>query len=193
MRGVQPTAGGGRSADRVEGDRACLTWDAGKLMSGRLNRIRGWPRFPAACGSRTRGSNRPASGPPLSRGLCLTDFGQTEVGRREMHKWNIPDWLEREVKDCDRHCVYCRVEFGSTKETRKSIATWEHIVNDARIVNRENIARCCFSCNASKGTKKLPAWLESDYCKKRGITMDTVAEVVKRALVVRPNVPDEGA
>jgi hypothetical protein len=110
-----------------------------------------------------------------------------------MNQWNIPDWLEREVKDRDRHCVYCRVEFGTSKETRESIATWEHIVNDARIVNRENIARCCFSCNSSKATKSLSDWLESDYCRKRGITMDSVAEVVKRALLVEPNVPDEGA
>ncbi len=127
------------------------------------------------------------------RPVALSNMPQTEVRRREMNRWNIPDWLEREVKDRDRHCVYCRVEFGSSKETRTSIATWEHIVNDARIVNRGNIARCCFSCNSSKGTKKLSDWLESDYCKKRGITRDTVTEVVKRALVVQPNVPDKGA
>ncbi len=100
-----------------------------------------------------------------------------------MNNWNIPDWLEREVKDRDRNCVYCRIEFGSSKESRKAKATWEHIVNDARIINRGNIARCCFSCNASKGAKKLSDWLESDYCKKRGITKDTIAEVARRALV----------
>jgi hypothetical protein len=67
---------------------------------------------------------------------------------------------------------------------RKSVATWEHIVNEARIVTRENIARCCFACNSSKGTKKLSDWMKSDYCKKRGITKDTVAEIVKQALMV---------
>jgi len=108
-----------------------------------------------------------------------------------MNKWKIPDWLEKEVKNRDRSCVYCRIEFGSAKETRKSLATWEHIVNDARLVNRENIARCCFSCNASKGTKKLSDWLESVYCKKRGITKDTVAEVVRRALVSQSITIDE--
>jgi hypothetical protein len=66
-------------------------------------------------------------------------------------------------------------------------------VNDARIINRDNIARCCFSCNASKGTKKLSDWLESDYCKKRGITKDTVAEVVNRALVSQPTIFRDGA
>lgn len=54
--------------------------------------------------------------------------------------------------------------------------------NNARIVNRENIATCCFSCTASKGTKRLSDWLESDYCKKRGIIEDAVAEMVRRGL-----------
>jgi hypothetical protein len=104
-----------------------------------------------------------------------------------VNSWNIPDWLETEVKARDTTCVYCRIEFGSFNETRKSIATWEHIVNDARIVNRENVARCCVSCNSSKGTRKLSNWLESDYCRKRGITKDTVAQVVKTALVSSGN------
>jgi len=66
--------------------------------------------------------------------------------------------------------------------SRKSVATWEHIVNDARIVTRQNIARCCASCNSSKGTKELSVWIESTYCKRRGIDRDTVADIVKQAL-----------
>jgi hypothetical protein len=101
-----------------------------------------------------------------------------------MNNWNIPDWLENEIKERDKSCVYCRIEFGSSKKTRKSKATWEHIINDARIINRENIVRCCCGCNSSKGTKRLSDWLGSDYCKKHGITIDTVAEVVRKALVI---------
>jgi hypothetical protein len=114
-----------------------------------------------------------------------------EIGY-SMNTWNIPDWLEREVIERDRSCVYCRIEFVSTNETRKSKPTWEHIVNDARIINRENIARCCFSCNASKGTKNLADWLESSYCKKRGISENTVADVVKRALAYPPKIAGSG-
>jgi hypothetical protein len=110
-----------------------------------------------------------------------------------MNKWNVPDWLEREVNKRDKKCIYCGIEFGSSNKTKKSMATWEHIINDARIINRENIARCCFSCNASKGTKKLSDWLESDYCRKRGITEHTVAEVVKRALVSHTAIPVDDA
>jgi len=113
-----------------------------------------------------------------------------------MNQWDIPAWLEREVRQRDKKCVYCRIpmlESPPAHGSRKSVATWEHIINDARIVTRENIARCCASCNSSKGTKKLSDWLESDYCKKRGITKDTVAEVVRRAFVVQPNILGDGA
>ena len=66
--------------------------------------------------------------------------------------------------------------------SRKTVATWEHIINDASIVTRENIALCCVSCNSSKGAKKLKDWLQSNYCKSRGINENTVAEIVKVAL-----------
>jgi hypothetical protein len=66
--------------------------------------------------------------------------------------------------------------------SRRTVATWEHIINDASIVTPENIARCCVACNSSKGTKNLSDWMQSNYCKKRGINKDTVAEVAKNAL-----------
>jgi hypothetical protein len=66
--------------------------------------------------------------------------------------------------------------------SRKAAATWEHIINDSTIVTRENIARCRAACNSSKGTKSLAEWIESRYCKTRGIATETVAEVVKHAL-----------
>ena len=102
-----------------------------------------------------------------------------------MNKWNIPDWLEKEVVERDRCCVYCGVEFVSENPTRRFRASWEHIINDARIVNRKNIARCCISCNASKGAKDLNDWFESKYCRTRGITAESVAAVVKAVLAWR--------
>ena len=102
-----------------------------------------------------------------------------------MNRWGIPAWLEKEVKDRDKACIYCgiqMIEQMPTSGPRNAVATWEHIINDASIVTRENIARCCFACNSSKGTKKLSDWMKSNYCKKRGINKDTVAEIVKQAL-----------
>jgi hypothetical protein len=99
-----------------------------------------------------------------------------------MNRWKIPDWLEREVIERDQRCVYCGVEFDTRSAFRRDRPSWEHIINDARIMTRENIARCCIGCNASKGTKKLADWLESRFCKARGINRDSVACVVKLAL-----------
>ena len=103
-----------------------------------------------------------------------------------MNRWNIPGWLELEVMARDRCCVYCGVDFSELSEKRGRRPSWEHIVNDERIISRENIARCCISCNASKGAKDLNLWLGSRYCVQRGINVETVAEVVKRALLDPP-------
>jgi hypothetical protein len=106
-----------------------------------------------------------------------------------MNHWGIPDWLEKEVKERDKTCIYCctqMIEKMPPRGPRKAVATWEHIINDANIITCENIARCCVACNSSKGTKRLSDWLQSSYCKKRGINRDTVAEVVKEALRLYP-------
>jgi hypothetical protein len=99
-----------------------------------------------------------------------------------MNRWKIPDWLEREVIQRDRACVYCRVSFEITSSQVGDWPSWEHIVNDARIITRENIVLCCRSCNSSKGSKLLEIWLESSYCKRRGISKDSVAMVVRHSL-----------
>ena len=109
------------------------------------------------------------------------------------NRWNIPEWLEREVVNRDSCCVYCGVDFGSGSEDRRTKPTWEHIVNDARIVTIENIARCCFSCNASKGAKELSAWLESKYCKSKSITRGSVSKVVRQALENPPQITSSDA
>lgn len=98
------------------------------------------------------------------------------------NNWNIPAELEREIRERDKVCVYCGNKFLSHKESTKASASWEHIINDASIITRENIALCCRGCNASKGQKQLSDWLQTKYCKERGITLETVALVVKQAV-----------
>ena len=98
------------------------------------------------------------------------------------NRWKIPEWLEKEVRARDTVCVYCGTQFSPDKESRKSFASWEHIINDATIITRENIALCCCSCNASKGSKGLSAWLNSSGSKQRGVNQDTLARVIKSAI-----------
>jgi hypothetical protein len=98
------------------------------------------------------------------------------------NKWNIPPWLETEVRSRDLVCIYCRTPFTDHQTSRRSSASWEHIVNDESIITRENIALCCCGCNASKGQKPLSLWLQSRYCESHGITVETVAPIVSEAL-----------
>ena len=97
------------------------------------------------------------------------------------NRWGIPKDVEEFVKQRDTNCVYCGVEFSDKNESRNSKPSWEHIVNDIRINGYDNISLCCMSCNASKGAKLLKDWLQSDYCNRKGITTESVAEVVKAA------------
>ena len=103
--------------------------------------------------------------------------------KQSLNRWNIPGWLESEVIARDTNCVYCRAPFASRTEPRRSRPSWEHIVNDIRIVTQENIVLCCIECNSSKGAKELKVWLSSPYCQARGINQSTVAPVVRAALL----------
>lgn len=97
------------------------------------------------------------------------------------NNWNIPDWLEKEVRERDKACIYCGAQFTSTRVSKKTSASWEHIINDEKIITRENIALYCYGCNANKGAKKLSDWLKSKYCIEHGINADSVALIVKQA------------
>jgi hypothetical protein len=104
-----------------------------------------------------------------------------------MNSWGIPSWLEAEVCERDKNCAYCGVVMLDRKMpggSRRTVGTWEHIINDARIVTRENIVRCCSSCNSSKGAKLLMVWLQSSYCESKGISSQSVSAVVKQAIAV---------
>lgn len=95
------------------------------------------------------------------------------------NRWGIPKSVEDLVKARDTNCVYCGISFTDTISTNKTRPTWEHIINDIKFNGPENIALCCGSCNASKGTKNLIDWLKGKYCLTKGITEESVATVVK--------------
>ena len=98
------------------------------------------------------------------------------------NRWGIPKNVEELVKQRDSSCVYCDTQFTIPAISFKSKPTWEHIINDIRINGPENIALCCGSCNASKGSKLLEDWLKSKYCITKGITINTVSIVVREYL-----------
>lgn len=100
-----------------------------------------------------------------------------------MNRWNIPNWLEKAALERDQACVYCGIIFSDEPQSFRERRSWEHISNNANIITLENIALCCRGCNSSKGAKLLEDWLDSPYCKRKNISKDTVAQVVKEALL----------
>lgn len=98
------------------------------------------------------------------------------------NRWSIPKEVENIVIERDKKCVYCGIEFSTSDNNRKARKSWEHIINDVKINGAVNISLCCVSCNASKGSKDLKEWLNSNYCLKKGITEENVSTVVKKYL-----------
>ena len=99
-----------------------------------------------------------------------------------MNRWNIPPELEALVSARDQTCIYCQRLFAGNEGPRGQRRSWEHIINDESLVNQQNIALCCISCNASKGAKLLSRWLQSKFCLQREITSDSISEIAKAAL-----------
>ena len=71
--------------------------------------------------------------------------------------------------------------FEQTDARRREMNNWNIPGWPEREV-KDRDRSCVYCC--SKGTKKLSDWLESDSCKKRRITKETAAEVVRMALVI---------
>jgi hypothetical protein len=101
---------------------------------------------------------------------------------RTAANWGIPRALALQVIRRDVQCIYCRHVFAEPYEDRATCPSWEHIVNDLLLVSLDNVALCCVRCNSSKQEKSLGAWLESPYCKNRGITEQSIALVAISAL-----------
>ncbi len=92
------------------------------------------------------------------------------------NNWSIPNWLEKDVRSRDKRCVYCSVKF---KDNFRDKASWEHINNKAKDIEKWNIVLCCRSCNSSKGAKKLLDWFKSSYCLEKNINKRTIAKIVR--------------
>jgi hypothetical protein len=117
--------------------------------------------------------------------MAIGKKDESDAGFRKDHsllirtsaKWKIPRAIALQVIARDVQCIYCRHVFAEPYTDRATCPSWEHIVNDLLLVGLDNIALCCVRCNASKRDKPLRVWLASEYCKKWGITEQTLALV----------------
>jgi 5-methylcytosine-specific restriction endonuclease McrA len=57
-----------------------------------------------------------------------------------MNRWSIPNSIEKAVFERDKSCVYCGILFGDEPQSFRERRSWEHIVNNAKLITLENIA-----------------------------------------------------
>jgi len=94
----------------------------------------------------------------------------------------------------DTVCIYCGKEMRSgsdiprtdwpTVEHLNHRSNWDSVgsyMREGKDVT-EIVGICCWSCNASRGALPFPEWFKKPYCVKRGITINSVAPVVKNYL-----------
>lgn len=101
------------------------------------------------------------------------------------NRHGIPKEVLSKIRERDVDCVYChkKMIYPYEKENVADSATIEHFRENGPFywwdgMNKEDLAICCGSCNASRGKKPLMVWFEEEYCARKGISVETVAEPV---------------
>ena len=97
------------------------------------------------------------------------------------NNYGLPSAALDKIYERDVVCVYCRkVMTAHTKNyPRKDWYTIEHLNYLPPWNNPETVVMCCWSCNSSRGAKKLMTWFGVEYCIKRGISKDSVTQTVR--------------
>ena len=97
------------------------------------------------------------------------------------NQYGLPDEELTKIRIRDKICVYCHKKMTDTNALdRRDWATIEHLNYLPPWNNPATVAICCGSCNSSRAQKKLVDWFKSQYCLDRNISVDTVAEPVKK-------------
>ncbi|TSC90100.1 MAG: hypothetical protein G01um10145_204 [Microgenomates group bacterium Gr01-1014_5] len=97
------------------------------------------------------------------------------------NKYGISEIELVKIKERDKLCVYCHkvMEDPRSGGLRNDWATIEHMNYLPPWNNHNTVAMCCFSCNSSRGKKKLIDWFKTSYCADRNINNETAAQPVK--------------
>jgi hypothetical protein len=85
------------------------------------------------------------------------------------------------IKNRDKNCVYCKKKLleHTTNNKRNDWHTIEHLNYLPPWNNHETVVMCCWSCNASRGNKKIRDWFKTEYCISKNINESTVTSEVK--------------
>ena len=86
-----------------------------------------------------------------------------------------------QIRKRDKTCVYCykKMTEHTARVFRGDWWTIEHLNHFPPWDNPNEIAICCWSCNASRGRLTLAKWFRSSYCIEKRIKFDTVAKPIR--------------
>jgi len=103
-----------------------------------------------------------------------------------VNKYKLPEEALNRIRKRDKECVYCHGEmkkYDHVKGTPHDKATIEHLNTEKPWDNPSTVVICCGSCNSSRGKKELVDWFKGEYCIKKKINKNEVAEPVKNYLI----------
>ncbi len=98
------------------------------------------------------------------------------------NNYGLPKDELNKIFERDSVCVYCQkiMTDHTANNPRRDWYSIEHLNYLPPWNNSRTVVICCWSCNSSRGNKKIKDWLNSDYCKVRKIKLSTVASAVKK-------------
>lgn len=98
------------------------------------------------------------------------------------NQYGLPECELDKIRGRDKVCVYChkKMKPSGALGWRGDWATIEHLNIIAPWSNHKTVVICCWSCNSSRGNKKLLDWFGSKYCLERDINLKTVTAEVKK-------------
>jgi hypothetical protein len=108
------------------------------------------------------------------------------------NKYGIQEKDEIVIRTRDKVCVYCHKKLvePNSDNKRTDWATVEHLNHLPPWNNPLTVAICCFSCNASRGNRRISDWFKGEYCLERNINEKTVAKPVREYLYLIENFID---
>jgi len=97
------------------------------------------------------------------------------------NNYGLPSGKLNEIFNRDKKCVYCKKKMISHEPGSKR-ADWytiEHLNYMPPWNNPATVVICCWSCNSSRGNKKIVNWFSTEYCRSRNIGIETVSITVE--------------
>ena len=97
------------------------------------------------------------------------------------NSYGLPGVELDKIRIRDKTCVYCHKALlsHSVSNPRKDWYSIEHLNYLPPWNNPETVVICCWSCNSSRGSKKIRNWFKTPYCLLRNINERTVTETVR--------------